>query len=70
MSAFPSYRTFSHEHRANSPRSGAIESLIGPDHARYIPRRDPQTHEVKGNLLDVSRLGPGVRLLDPAVGSR
>ena len=50
--------------------SGAVETLTGPDHARYIPHRDPQTHADQGNLLDVSSLGPDVRLLDPAVGSR
>ncbi len=50
--------------------SGTIETLVGPDHARYIPRHDGEFKEDKGNLLDVSGLGPDVRLLDPAFNSR
>ncbi len=47
--------------------SAALETLAGPDHARYIPRHDEGVKEDKGNLLDVSGLGPEARLLDPAV---
>ena len=50
--------------------SGAIETLAGPDNARYVPRHEANSPADKGNLLDVSGLGPDVRLLDPAVGSR
>ena len=50
--------------------SGSLETLAGPDHARYIPRRDGDPEPGTGNLLDVSTLGLDVRLLDPAVGSR
>ncbi len=44
--------------------SGSLETLTGPDDARYIPRHGG---EDKANLLDVSSLGPDVRLLDPAI---
>ena len=46
--------------------SSSIQTLVGPSHARYVPRPGDN----KSNLLDVSGLGPDVRLLDPAVGSR
>lgn len=50
--------------------SGVFESLVGPGDARYIPRHAGGTGDDKGNLLNVSGLGPDVRLLDPAVGHR
>ena len=50
--------------------SGVVENLTGPDHARYIPRRADASKSDAGNLLDVSDLGPNVRLLDPAISPR
>ena len=47
--------------------SGALESLVGPEHSRYIPRHPGEPGQDGGNRLDVSILGPDVRLLDPAV---
>ncbi len=57
--------------------SGSLENLRGPARARYIPR---DQHAVAAdstepgrpseNLLDLSNLGPDVRLLDPAVDHR
>ena len=50
--------------------SGSVETLTGPDHARYIQRRDGESHRDLGNLLDVAGIGPNVRLLEPAVDRR
>lgn len=44
--------------------SGAVETLTGPDAARFVPARASST----ANLLDFSRFGKEVRLLDPAAG--
>ncbi len=44
--------------------SGMVESLVGSKNARYIPSKVPGR---PANLLDLSWLGPGVRLLNPAV---
>jgi hypothetical protein len=44
--------------------SGALEHLIGPEKARYVPRSQGS----KQNLLDVAAyIGPQAKLLDPAV---
>jgi hypothetical protein len=46
--------------------SGAVENLIGPGNARYVPRSQGSVQ----NLLDVSDyIGPQARLLDPAAPS-
>ena len=50
--------------------SAEVEALAGPDDARYIPRHGENSPADKGNLLDVSGLGPDARLLDPAVAHR
>ena len=48
--------------------SGSLETLVGPDNARFIPRSpDDRTH----NLLDAAYLADHkARLLDPAVAAR
>ena len=50
--------------------SGAVETSVGPENARYIPRRGNATGQEGTNLLNVSGLGPDVHLLDPAVERR
>ena len=50
--------------------SGSVETLAGPEHARYIRRRTVNAQPEEGNALDVSGLGPDVRLLDPAIDPR
>lgn len=52
--------------------SGAVEYLTGPDDARYVSNgAAPLPGQIGGtNLLDFTRVGEGIRLLDPAVGPR
>ena len=52
--------------------SGRFEKLAGPTNARYIPMGTlsaADNSKPDDNLLDVSRYGPAVRLLDPAIGT-
>ncbi len=57
--------------------SGSLETLRGPEHARYIPRdghafaaESIESERPSENFLDPSNFGPDVRLLDPAVHPR
>lgn len=46
--------------------SGAVETLAGPDDARFVPKEKPDV----GSIFDFSHTGKDLRLLDPAVGPR
>ena len=52
--------------------SGGLENLTGPSGARYVasPASPIAGHAPGTNLLDFSRTGRDIRLLDPAVGPR
>ena len=52
--------------------SGSVETLTGPDEARYVSNHAAPLpgQGAEMNLLDFSHVGAGIRLLDPAIDSR